>query len=171
MWLGEQITERGIGNGISMLIFRWYRCRYPRRHRSGIRVSSQGDLNPLLDSSVDDRVAVVYFVVFIERGSVVLRLTMHSATGRQAYQRTDCHCRLKLIWRVLYQQFSPVACCCSPPRSAMVWSGVTRPAWLQDIALLIGPGQPLYILLFSALDYILQLLLYGVDVQPERSGR
>ena len=55
------------------------------------------------------------------------------------------------------------------PASISQWfgSGANAPAWLQDVSLLIGPGQPLYVLMFSRIDYFLQLLLYGVDVQPQ----
>ena len=78
MWLGEQITERGIGNGISMLIFAGIVAGMPGAAGQALESARQGDLNPLMLIFVlIIGVAVVYFVVFIERGQ--RRLTVNYA--------------------------------------------------------------------------------------------
>ena len=96
MWLGEQITERGIGNGISMLIFAGIVAGIPGAIGQALESARQGDLNPLtLDVSPVIAVAVVYFVVFIERGQRRLTVNYAQRQGRQAYNAQTSHLPLK----------------------------------------------------------------------------
>ena len=97
MWLGEQITERGIGNGISMLIFAGIVAGMPGAIWSGSRVSSSGRPESVdVDSCFDHCVAVVYFVVFIERGQRRLTVNYAQRQGRQAYNAQTSHLPLKV---------------------------------------------------------------------------
>ena len=153
MWLGEQITERGIGNGISMLIFAGIVAGMPGAAGQALESARQGDLNPLMLIVVlVIAVAVVYFVVFIERGQRRLTVNYAQRQGRQAYNAQTSHLPLKVnMAGVIPAIFASSLLLFPTSISTWFGQGVNAPAWLQDVALLIGPGQPLYIILFSSL--------------------
>tara|TARA_X000000950_G_scaffold175630_1_gene213466 strand:- start:50387 stop:51703 length:1317 start_codon:yes stop_codon:yes gene_type:complete len=153
MWLGEQITERGIGNGISMLIFAGIVAGIPGAIGQALESARQGDLNPILLIFVlVIAVAVVYFVVFIERGQRRLTVNYAQRQGRRAYSAQTSHLPLKVnMSGVIPAIFASSLLLFPTSISTWFGQGVNAPAWLQDVALLLGPGQPLYIILFSAL--------------------
>ena len=153
MWLGEQITERGIGNGISMLIFAGIVAGIPGAIGQALESARQGDLNPiLLIFILLIAVAVVYFVVFIERGQRRLTVNYAQRQGRRAYSAQTSHLPLKVnMSGVIPAIFASSLLLFPTSISTWFGQGVNAPAWLQDVALLLGPGQPLYIILFSAL--------------------
>ena len=153
MWLGEQITERGIGNGISMLIFAGIVAGIPGAIGQALESARQGDLNPiLLIFILVIAVAVVYFVVFIERGQRRLTVNYAQRQGRRAYSAQTSHLPLKVnMSGVIPAIFASSLLLFPTSISTWFGQGVNAPAWLQDVALLLGPGQPLYIILFSAL--------------------
>ncbi|CAI8381954.1 MAG: preprotein translocase subunit SecY [Porticoccaceae bacterium] len=153
MWLGEQITERGIGNGISMLIFAGIVAGIPGAIGQAIESARQGDLNSLMLLVILIlALAVVYFVVFIERGQRRLTVNYAQRQGRKAYNAQTSHLPLKVnMAGVIPAIFASSLLLFPASISQWFGQGVNAPAWLQDISLLIGPGQPLYVLLFSAL--------------------
>ena len=153
MWLGEQITERGIGNGISMLIFAGIVAGIPSAIAQALESARQGDLNPLtLVVVLLIAIAVVYFVVTIERGQRRLTVNYAQRQGRQAYNAQTSHLPLKVnMAGVIPAIFASSLLMFPSSLSSWFGQGANAPAWLQDVSLLIGPGQPLYILLFSAL--------------------
>ena len=153
MWLGEQITERGIGNGISMLIFAGIVAGIPGAIGQALESARQGDLSPLtLIVVLIIAIAVVYFVVFIERGQRRLTVNYAQRQGRQAYNAQASHLPLKVnMAGVIPAIFASSLLLFPTSISQWFGQGVNAPAWLQDAALLIGPGQPLYVLLFSGL--------------------
>jgi len=153
MWLGEQITERGIGNGISMLIFAGIVAGIPGAIGQALESARQGDLNPVtLIFILVVAVAVVYFVVFVERGQRRLTVNYAQRQGRQAYNAQTSHLPLKVnMAGVIPAIFASSLLLFPTSISQWFGSATNAPGWLQDIALLIGPGQPLYVLLFSSL--------------------
>lgn len=153
MWLGEQITERGIGNGISMLIFAGIVAGIPGAIGQALESARQGDLNPIMLVFVlIIAIAVVYFVVFIERGQRRLTVNYAQRQGRQAYNAQASHLPLKVnMAGVIPAIFASSMLLFPTSISQWFGQGANAPAWLQDLAILIGPGQPLYILLFSSL--------------------
>ena len=153
MWLGEQITERGIGNGISMLIFAGIVAGIPGAIGQALESARQGDLNPVtLVFILVIAVAVVYFVVFVERGQRRLTVNYAQRQGRQAYNAQTSHLPLKVnMAGVIPAIFASSLLLFPTSISQWFGSATNAPGWLQDIALLIGPGQPLYVLLFSSL--------------------
>jgi len=153
MWLGEQITERGIGNGISMLIFAGIVAGIPGAIGQALESARQGDLNSLtLIFVLIVAIAVVYFVVFIERGQRRLTVNYAQRQGRQAYNAQSSHLPLKVnMAGVIPAIFASSLLLFPTSISQWFGSATNAPDWLQDIALLIGPGQPLYVLLFSGL--------------------
>jgi len=153
MWLGEQITERGIGNGISMLIFAGIVAGIPGAIGQALESARQGDLNSLILVFVMlIAVAVVYFVVFIERGQRRLTVNYAQRQGRQAYNAQSSHLPLKVnMAGVIPAIFASSLLLFPASISQWFGSATNAPDWLQDISLLIGPGQPLYVLMFSSL--------------------
>ena len=153
MWLGEQITERGIGNGISMLIFAGIVAGIPAAIGQALESARQGDLNQLMLLVILlIAVAVVYFVVFIERGQRRLTVNYAQRQGRKAYNAQTSHLPLKVnMAGVIPAIFASSLLLFPTSISQWFGQGVNAPGWLQDIALLIGPGQPLNVLLFSGL--------------------
>jgi preprotein translocase subunit SecY len=153
MWLGEQITERGIGNGISMLIFAGIVAGIPGAIGQALESARQGDINPvMLVFVLFIAIAVVYLVVFIERGQRRLTVNYAQRQGRQAYNAQASHLPLKVnMAGVIPAIFASSMLLFPTSISQWFGQGANAPAWLQDLAILIGPGQPLYILLFSSL--------------------
>lgn len=154
MWLGEQITERGVGNGISMLIFAGIVAGLPAALGQAFESARQGDLNILVLLVVGLlAVAVVYFVVFIERGQ--RRITVNYAQrqqGRKTYGAQTSHLPLKVnMAGVIPAIFASSLLLFPSTLAAMFGQGAGAPDWLQDVALFLGPGQPLHVLLFAGL--------------------
>lgn len=154
MWLGEQITERGIGNGISMLIFAGIVAGLPRAFGQAFESARQGDLNIIVLLIIAIlAIAVIYFVVFIERGQ--RRITVNYAQrqqGRGAYNQQSSHLPLKVnMAGVIPAIFASSILLFPSTLAAMFGQGTGAPNWLQDVSLFLGPGQPLHILLFASL--------------------
>ncbi|MAS40947.1 MAG: preprotein translocase subunit SecY [Porticoccaceae bacterium] len=154
MWLGEQITERGVGNGISMLIFAGIVAGLPRALGQAFESARQGELNVVVLLSVAlIAIAVVYFVVFIERGQ--RRITVNYAQrqqGRRAYAQQSSHLPLKVnMAGVIPAIFASSLLLFPATVTQMFGQGTGAPDWLQDVAFFLGPGQLLHNVLFAAL--------------------
>ena len=169
MWLGEQITERGIGNGISMLIFAGIVAGIPGAIGQALESARQGDLNSLMLLVIlIIALAVVYFVVFIERGQRRLTVNYAQRQGRKAYNAQTSHLPLKVnMAGVIPAIFASSLLLFPASISQWFGQGVNAPAWLQDISLLIGPGQPLYVLLFSALIIFFSFFYTALMYNPK----
>lgn len=154
MWLGEQVTERGIGNGISLLIFAGIVAGLPSAIGQSLEQARQGEINFLvLLLILALAVAVVYMVVFIERGQ--RRITVNYAKrqqGRQVMQGQQSHLPLKVNMAGVIPAIFASSLLLFPASIAQ-WFGQGSEGmeWLQEVALQIGPGQPLNILLFTIL--------------------
>ncbi len=152
MWLGEQVTERGIGNGISILIFAGIVAGLPAALAQAFESARQGDLNILLLLAIATlAVAVIAFVVFVERGQ--RRITINYAKrqqGRQMMAAQSSHLPLKLNMAGVIPAIFASSLLLFPA-SLGTWFGQSEGMeWLQDISLALGPSQPLYIVLFAA---------------------
>ncbi|MEX1196569.1 MAG: preprotein translocase subunit SecY [Pseudohongiellaceae bacterium] len=153
MWLGEQITERGVGNGISMLIFAGIVAGLPAAVGSSLGQAYEGQISGLLLLVVGViAVIVIAGIVFIERGQ--RRITVNYAKrqqGNKMYQAQSSHLPLKVNMAGVIPAIFASSILLFPA-SIGQWFGQSEGAeWLQDLALLIGPGQPLYIIIFSAM--------------------
>jgi preprotein translocase subunit SecY len=172
MWLGEQITEKGVGNGISLLIFAGIVAGLPAAIGQSLEQARQGEINILvLLSILAIAIAVIYMIVFIERGQ--RRITVNYAKrqqGRKMYQAQSSHLPLKVNMSGVIPAIFASSILLFPASIAQ-WFGSSGSAdWLQDLAVAIGPGQPLNILLFTDIHCLLLLLLHGIDVQPAGGG-
>lgn len=154
MWLGEQITERGIGNGISMLIFAGIVAGLPSAIAQSIEQARQGELNILVLLMVLILAfAVIWLIVLIERGQ--RRITINYAKrqqGRRMMQAQSSHLPLKINMAGVIPAIFASSILLFPASIAQWFSQSSESAsWLQDVAFLIGPGQPLNIILFTVM--------------------
>ncbi|MDA9917444.1 preprotein translocase subunit SecY [Gammaproteobacteria bacterium] len=153
MWLGEQITERGIGNGISIIIATSILTGIPGAIGQALEQARQGDLNILLLLGIGLlAMVVIAIVVFIERGQ--RRITVNYAQrqqGRKLMQAQASHLPFKVnMAGVIPAIFASTFLLF--PASLSTWFGQAESfGFLQTISLALNPGQPLYILTFSAL--------------------
>ena len=156
MWLGEQVTERGIGNGISMLIFAGIVAGLPSAIGQAFESARQGDLHILLLLVIAViALAVIWLVVRIERGQ--RRITVNYAKrqqGRQGYAAQSSHLPLKINMAGVIPAIFASSILLFPASIAQ-WFGQGGEGavneFLQEFALAIGPGQPLNIILFAGL--------------------
>ena len=153
MWLGEQVSERGIGNGISIIIAISILSGMPGAVGQALEQSRQGDLNILLLIGIGVlAMAVIAAVVFIERGQ--RRITVNYAQrqqGRKMMQAQASHLPFKVnMAGVIPAIFASTFLLF--PQSLTQWFGQGDPSgFLQSLTLALNPGQPLYVLVFSAL--------------------
>ena len=152
MWLGEQITERGIGNGISILIFTGIVAGLPSALGQTVEQARQGDLNILLALLLAGIMfAVTYIVVFVERGQ--RRIVVNYAKrqqGRKVFAAQSTHLPLKVNMAGVIPPIFASSIILFPGTIGQ-WFGQTEGlSWLADISLAIAPGQPLYVMLYAA---------------------
>ena len=169
MWLGEQITEKGIGNGISLLIFAGIVAGLPSAIGQSLEQARQGEINILLLLFILAlAIAVIYMVVFIERGQ--RRITVNYAKrqqGRKMYQAQSSHLPLKVNMAGVIPAIFASSILLFPASIAQ-WFGSSGSAdWLQDLAVAIGPGQPLNILLFTVFIVFFCFFYTALMFNPE----
>jgi len=154
MWLGEQITERGIGNGMSMIIFAGIVTRFPSAIASTTQLVSEGSLSAWLVPVVMAVVAgVTWFVVFFERAQ--RRIPIHHARqqqGRLQYAAKQQHLPLKLNMSGVIPPIFASSIILFPATALKLFgdSGSSG-GFLQGVANALSPGQPLYTLLYASL--------------------
>ncbi len=152
MWLGEQITERGVGNGISLLIFAGIVSGFPSAIGQAFEAARQGTTNIVALLAVGlFAVVVVGFVVFIERGQ--RRIPVNYAKrqqGRRVVQGQQTHLPLKVNMAGVIPAIFASSLLLAPASMAQWFGQGVGMGWLQDVALELSPGRPLYILLFGA---------------------
>lgn len=152
MWLGEQITERGIGNGISILIFAGIVAGLPTALGQTFEQARTGDIHTLLMIFIGVIViGVTYFVVFVERGQ--RRIVVNYAKrqqGRKVFAAQSTHLPLKVNMAGVIPPIFASSILLFPG-SIATWFGQNESfSWLQDISLMLSPGQPLYVMLYAA---------------------
>ncbi len=152
MWLGEQITERGVGNGISLLIFAGIVSGFPAAIGQSFEAARQGDINIIALLAIGVlAIGVVAFIVFVERGQ--RRITVNYAKrqqGRRQYQAQASHLPLKINMAGVIPAIFASSLLLAPASMAQWFGNSPGMSWLQEIALVLSPGQPLYILMFAA---------------------
>ncbi len=153
MWLGEQITERGIGNGISMIILSSIIAGLPSAIGGTLELVNTGEMSPALALVLIMLVlGVTYFVVYMERGQ--RRIAVNYAKrqqGRRMVQGQTTHLPFKINMSGVIPPIFASSLILFPATIAG-WVG-TNPnfEWLQTFAARLAPGQPIYILMYAGL--------------------
>jgi preprotein translocase subunit SecY len=152
MWLGEQITERGIGNGISMIIFAGIVAGLPNAVGSTLELGRTGSFSiPLIIALFIAVVLVTYFVVFVERGQ--RRILVNYAkrqVGNKVYGGQSSHLPLKLNMSGVIPPIFASSLILFPATISGWFGQSPNMTWLRDIAGALAPGQPVYITLYVA---------------------
>ncbi len=170
MWLGEQMTERGIGNGISMLIFAGIVAGLPGAIGQSLEQARQGELNILvLLFMLVLAFVVIFCIVFIERGQ--RRIAVHYARrqqGRKSFAAQSSFLPLKVNMAGVIPAIFASSILLFPASLAQ-WFGQSSGGmeWLQELSLAIGPGQPLNIILFTVLIVFFCFFYTALMFNPE----
>lgn len=152
MWLGEQITERGIGNGISMIIFAGIVAGLPAALGGTLELARTGEMNALaVLALLAMALAVTAFVVFVERGQ--RRITVNYARrqqGRKMMQAQSTHLPLKLNMAGVIPPIFASSIILFPGTLGQWFGSSEDLRWIADITSKLAPGEPVYVLLYTA---------------------
>ena len=152
MWLGEQITERGLGNGISIIIFAGIAAGLPSAIGGLLELVRTGSMHPLTAIVIVFLVAgVTALVVFVERGQrKILVNYAKRQVGNKIYGGQSSHLPLKLNMSGVIPPIFASSIILFPATIAG-WFGTNESMnWLKDIAAKLSPGQPIYVMLYAA---------------------
>jgi preprotein translocase subunit SecY len=152
MWLGEQITERGIGNGISIIIFAGIVAGLPSAIGGTLELARTGAFSiPLVIFLFVAILLVTALVVFVERGQ--RKITVNYAkrqVGNKVYGGQTTHLPLKLNMAGVIPPIFASSIILFPATLAGWFGSSEKLYWLKDISNVLSPGQPIYILFFAA---------------------
>ena len=151
MWLGEQITERGIGNGISIIIFAGIVSGLPAAIGGTLELARTGELSTFIVIILFFMaVAVTAFVIFVERGQ--RRITVNYAKrqqGRKMYAAQTSHLPLKLNMAGVIPPIFASSIILFPTTLGDLVSNSEGLSWLQSVVATLQPGQPLYVIFYA----------------------
>lgn len=152
MWLGEQITEKGVGNGISLIIFSGIVSSMPSAIASVFQQVREGQMQALTLIFVGIVVVVVTgFVVFMERAQRRIRVNYAQRThGRKVYAAQSSHLPLKINMSGVIPPIFASSIILLPATLAQFFAKGKGMDWLADIGMALSPGQPLYMIVFAA---------------------
>ena len=152
MWLGEQITERGLGNGISILIFAGIAAGLPSAIGGLLELVRTGAMNTLVAIFIIALVILVtYFVVFVERGQrKILVNYARRQVGNKVYGGQSSHLPLKLNMAGVIPPIFASSIILLPTTVVSWVSTGDSTRWLRDLAAALSPGQPIYVALYAA---------------------
>ncbi|HVR81910.1 MAG TPA: preprotein translocase subunit SecY [Luteimonas sp.] len=153
MWLGEQVTERGVGNGVSLIIFAGIVAGLPGAVLGTVEQARNGDMSALAVIAIVALVLLfTYFVVFVESGQ--RRITVNYARrqgGRSAYMNQSSFLPLKLNMSGVIPAIFASSIVMFPATAATWFSQAGAANWLQKISQALSPGEPLHMLLYGSL--------------------
>nr|VFK48096.1 MAG: protein translocase subunit secY/sec61 alpha [Candidatus Kentron sp. TC]VFK61354.1 MAG: preprotein translocase subunit SecY [Candidatus Kentron sp. TC] len=151
MWLGEQISDRGVGNGISLIIFAGIVAGLPSAVGGTLELSRTGELHVvMLLLLAIIALGVTAFVVFIERGQ--RRITVNYAKrqmGRRMYAGQTSHLPLKVNMAGVIPPIFASSIILFPATLGRWFGSAEELTWLSDIASVLSPGQPIYIIFYA----------------------
>jgi len=152
MWLGEQITERGVGNGISLIIFAGIVAGLPRAVAGTLEMVNTGQLSiPAMLIILALVLGVIYFIVRVERGQRRITVNYAQRQGRVAYQNQSTHLPLKVNMSGVIPAIFASSIVIFPSTLATWFSGSEGLGWLTDVSAALTPGNLAYTILFSGL--------------------
>jgi preprotein translocase subunit SecY len=151
VWLGEQVTERGIGNGISLIIFAGIVAGLPRAIGGTLELARTGAFQaPFVIALFAIAIAVTGFVVFMERGQ--RRITVNYAKrqmGRQMYAAQTSHLPFKINMAGVIPPIFASSLILFPATLGSWFGQSESMSWLKDFATTLSPGQPIYVMVYA----------------------
>jgi len=152
MWLGEQVTERGIGNGISLIIFAGIVAGLPSAIGGTLELARVGEISAfLVIGLLILAVLVTGFVVFMERGQ--RRITVNYAKrqqGKKVYAAQKTHLPLKINMAGVIPPIFASSIILFPATLGGWFGSAEGMGWLKDISSTLSPGQPVYVMFYAA---------------------
>lgn len=151
MWLGEQITEKGVGNGISLIIFSGIVSSLPTALGSVFQQVKEGQMQAITMLLLALVVALVTgFVVFVERGQRRIRVNYAQRTqGRKVYAAQTSHLPLKINMSGVIPPIFASSIILLPATLAQFFGKGKGMDWLADVGMALSPGQPLYLMVYA----------------------
>lgn len=173
MWLGEQITARGIGNGISLIIFAGIVANLPSAISGTLELGRTGALSTaIILAIIVLAVAVIAFIVFMERAQRRLLIQYPKRqVGNRMFQGDTSHLPLKLNTAGVIPPIFASSLLLLPATVAGFSNTETMPVWASTILATLGHGQPLYMILYAAMIAFFCVLLHSDRIQSERHRR
>jgi preprotein translocase subunit SecY len=173
MWLGEQITERGLGNGISIIIFAGIAAGLPNAIAGTLELVRTGAMHPLTALLIAVAVLVVTAVVcFVERGQrKILVNYAKRQVGNRVYGGQSSHLPFKLNMSGVIPPIFASSLILFPA-TLLGWFGSSTEGltWLRDIAGTLSPGQPIYVLLYAALIVFFCFFYTALQYNPKETA-
>ena len=151
MWLGEQMTERGVGNGISIIIFAGIVTSFPAAIGQLLEQAREGQMQLFALIILAALVLFVTgFVVFVERAQRRIKVNYAQRTqGRKVYAAQSSHLPLKINMSGVIPVIFATSIILTPGSLAQWFGRGENLAWLGDIGLALSPGQPLYLVAYA----------------------
>ncbi|MDC0127267.1 preprotein translocase subunit SecY [Methylophilaceae bacterium] len=172
VWLGEQITERGIGNGISMIIMAGIVAGLPSALGNTLELTRTGAFSiPLVFFLIIAVVLVTALVVYVERGQ--RRITINYAkrqVGNKMYGGQSSHLPLKINQAGVIPAIFASSVILFPATIAGWFGSNQNMYWLKDISAAISPGQPIYILLFATAIIFFAYFYTAITFDPNETA-
>jgi preprotein translocase subunit SecY len=167
MWLGEQITSRGIGNGISLIIFSGIVANLPSALAGTLELGREGAISTTIILGVAIMaIAVIAFIVFVERAQRRLLIQYPKRqVGNRMFQGDSSHLPLKLNTAGVIPPIFASSLLLLPT-TLLNFSAGQGPGWLTTISAYIGQGQPLYLLLYGGLIAFFAFFYTAVVFNP-----
>jgi preprotein translocase subunit SecY len=167
MWLGEQITARGIGNGLSLIIFSGIVANLPHAITGTLELGREGALQPIVIIAVAVMaIAVVAFIVFVERAQRRLLIQYPKRqVGNRMFQGEASHLPLKLNTSGVIPPIFASSLLLVPVTIANFTAGA-GPSWLGTVTALLGHGQPLYMALYAGMIIFFAFFYTAVVFSP-----
>ena len=152
MWLGEQITERGLGNGISLIIFAGIAAGLPKAIGNTLEMARTGAFSiPLVLFLFIAAILITALVVFVERGQrKVLVNYAKRQVGNKVYGGQSSHLPLKLNMAGVIPPIFASSIILFPATLAGWFGSGSSMTWLKDVSEKLSPGQPIYVLFYAA---------------------
>jgi len=172
MWLGEQITERGLGNGISIIIFAGIAAGLPNAVAGTLELVRTGAMHPLtMLLIVVAVVAVTAFVCFVERGQrKILVNYAKRQVGNRVYGGQSSHLPFKLNMSGVIPPIFASSLILFPA-TLLSWFGSAEGfIWLRDLAGTLSPGQPIYVMFYAALIVFFCFFYTALQYNPKETA-
>ncbi len=152
MWLGEQITERGLGNGISLIIFAGIAAGLPNALGNTLEMARTGAYSiPFVLLLLVGAIGVTALVVFVERGQrKILVNYAKRQVGNKVYGGQSSHLPLKLNMAGVIPPIFASSIILFPATAAGWFGSGQHMTWLKDVSEKLSPGQPIYVLFYAA---------------------
>jgi preprotein translocase subunit SecY len=172
MWLGEQITERGLGNGISLLIFAGIAAGLPRAIGQTLEQARTGAYSiPLVLGIAILVVVVTAFVVFVERAlRKILVNYAKRQVGNKVYQGQSSHLPLKLNMAGVIPPIFASSIILFPATLAQWFGSGEGTIWLRDLSATLAPGQPVHEILYAAAIIFFCFFYTALQYNPKETA-